>query len=288
LNWKISKVNDITANISIDYDRKMGHESWLLVTGDRHVDSKFSNLDLQRKHLAQAVERNAGVIDIGDFFDAMQGRNDRRRSKDDLRPELLGENYLNRLVDFGYELLKPYSKNLVVLAQGNHDTSVQRHNEFDMNSALVSMLRRDGSPVISAGYRGWIVLSFKCGGKSGSTSNRKIYFHHGYGGGGPVTKGVIQTNRRAVYLPDADIVLSGHIHEQWAMTMPRVRLRGNGIEDIENQWHVQVPTYKDEFSNQPGGWHHEKGGPPKPIGAWWIRFYYDGSAIQQQVIAADC
>ncbi len=54
-------------------------------------------------------------------------------------------------------------------------------------------------------------------------------YHHGYGGGGPVTKDVIQTNRRAVYLPDANIVISGHTHDRWIVPVTRNRISHIGI-----------------------------------------------------------
>jgi UDP-2,3-diacylglucosamine pyrophosphatase LpxH len=291
VNWTIEKISPVLLKLNGSYQRSQDYESWILLTSDRHIDSKLSDLKLQQKHMKQALERGAAIVDLGDVFDAMQGRNDKRRTKDDLRPELLGENYLNRLVDFAYELFKPYQSNLVMLGQGNHDTSVRRHTEFDLNENLVGMLRRSGSPVISGGYRGWISIPIAYASAEGKLHGGsrcfQLYYHHGYGGGGPVTKGVIQASRKAVYLPDADIVVSGHIHEQWAMAMTRTRISKTGVELIDTQWHASVPTYKDEHSNQSGGWHHERGGPPKPIGAWWIRFYWDGERIQVQMLPAD-
>jgi hypothetical protein len=38
--------------------------------------------------------------------------------------------------------------------------------------------------------------------------------------------------------------------------------------------HVRSPGYKDEFSEQ-NGWAVEKGMPPKPKGALWLRFWMD-------------
>jgi hypothetical protein len=101
-----------------------------------------------------------------------------------------------------------------------------------------------------------------------------MYMHHGYGGGGPVTRGTIQTSRMAVYLPDADIIWTGHTHDEWIMPIQRARLSPHGRPYLDRVTHVRSPGYKDEFSEQ-AGWAVEKGMPPKPKGALWLRFYMD-------------
>jgi len=101
-----------------------------------------------------------------------------------------------------------------------------------------------------------------------------MYMHHGYGGGGPVTRGTIQTSRMAVYLPDADIIWTGHTHDEWIMPIQRARLSPHGRPYLDRTMHVRSPGYKDEFSEQ-NGWAVERGMPPKPKGALWLRFYME-------------
>jgi len=86
-----------------------------------------------------------------------------------------------------------------------------------------------------------------------------------------VTKGVIQTNRRAVYLPDADVVLSGHIHQHWQMPITRERLNDLGNVFLDTQTHVSLPSYKRVSRRD--GWEVEKGFAPGPLGAVWLRLY---------------
>ena len=40
------------------------------------------------------------------------------------------------------------------------------------------------------------------------------------------------------------------------------------------QTHIKIPTYKEEYGDGFKGWHCERGAPPKPIGAVWLRFYH--------------
>ena len=105
--------------------------------------------------------------------------------------------------------------------------------------------------------------------------SKNLKYFHGAGGGGPVTRGVIQTNRQAVYLPDADIVVNGHTHDAWYMPIQRERISDQGIIYQDIQHHIRTTSYKDEYKDGKGGWHVETWRPPKPIGAAWLRFYYE-------------
>jgi hypothetical protein len=286
--WQVEKVNAVTSKIDIQLVRNGDWEQWGLLTADRHLDNPHSDRKLQKHHLKQAQDRGAFVLDFGDLFCAMQGKKDRRHTKSDLMPEHKTGHYLNALVETATDFFQPYAENLAIIAEGNHETGVTKHTEFSLTDALVYDLRRNGSQVVRGGYRGYIVFRFFGDGENGSRYSRTAYYHHGSGGGGAVTKGVISTNRRAVYL-DTDYVFSGHIHEGWYMPITKVKLNSKYDEVAFTQHHVQIPTYKEEFLNQPGGFHHEKGGVPKPTGAWWIRFYFSRRtmSVETEFIPAD-
>ena len=50
-----------------------------------------------------------------------------------------------------------------------------------------------------------------------------------------------------------------------------------GVNQKDECVHLSVPTYKDEIVDQSGGWAIEGEHSPKPIGAWWLRFFWDRS-----------
>lgn len=286
MNWKTEKVSDVCTNIRIKYEFKKDWEQWGLLCADAHLDNPKTDLELKKHHLEQAKERNAFVMEIGDTFDAMQGKTDRRSDKADLRPEFRGA-YLNDLVDFASDFYMPYKDNMALISEGNHESSVKNKLEYNLLDGLVRDLSREGSPVIRGGYRGWIRFMFQA--KTGGRKSFRFYYLHGSGGGGPVTKGVIQTNRRAVYIDGADAVLSGHIHENWIFPITQIGLNDNGREYKKEQYHISLPTYKEEFLNHSEGWHHERGGPPKPTGAVWVRFYYSNrtKSVEMEFLNTD-
>lgn len=250
---------------------KDGVDQKFLLTADRHWDNPMSDWGMQRRHLEQAKKAKAGIIDIGDLFCAMQGKFDKRSNKSSVRREHQVDEYLDALVRTAGDFFEPFAKQFVVLGMGNHETAILKRHETNLTDRLVERLRRAGSPAQNGGYSGWVIFEFMNLG-TGERHVTKLWYIHGYGGGGPVTRGVIQTNRRAVYLPDANIVISGHTHDEWNVPIMRTRLDDSGKQYLDEQTHVQVPTYKDEYGDGFGGWHIETGKPPKPLGATWLRF----------------
>lgn len=247
----------------------------LLLTADRHWDNPKSDQKLQKKHLDWAVENEALIIDVGDLFCAMQGKGDPRGSKGDIRPEHMTGRYLNALSDTAATFFKPYAKNFIALFHGNHETAVIKNKEYDLTERLAHDLAREGSEVQKMGYSGYVRVNMRRG-KSSDSRSFTIYCEHGSGGGGPVTKGVIQANRRGVWVADADLIVSGHIHEAWMLEVVRERLSQTYEPYLQTQIHLQLPTYKDEFSAHEG-YHIEKGRPPKPLGAWAVHLGFGGT-----------
>jgi hypothetical protein len=255
--------------VHIKYNKAF--EQDFLLTADRHHDNPKTKQELELTHLDQAVQRKAGVIDFGDLHCAMQGRYDKRASKKDVRPEHQVEDYLDALVDTSAEFYGPYAENFIRMCWGNHERSIVMRCETDLTKRLIDKLNSEyGGHIHHGGYSGWVHFIFE--GKNGRVDHRKLWYIHGYGGGGPVTKGVIQSNRQAVYTPDAEFVVNGHIHEEWNLTVTRVRLSDESEITHDEQQHIRIPTYKDEYGDGSCGWHVERGGPPKPLGACWLTF----------------
>lgn len=271
MTWETEATGDTVATIRIEAERTKNWEQWLLLTSDVHFDNPLCKRALYRRHLEQALERNAPNIDLGDFNCAMQGRSDPRHEKGHVLDENNTQDYFGSLIRSSYEFLAPFAKVIAVRGIGNHEAVIKKKNEIDVSRAIVDRLNDNGGKAILGGYRGWVRLMF-LGGNMRQTF--RLYYTHGSGGSAPVTKGVIRTNRRASFV-DADIIVGGHIHESWAMELCRVAVNDSGREVVNDQLHLCVPTYKEEFTDLGGGFHHEKEGAPKPLGGWWLRFFWD-------------
>jgi hypothetical protein len=271
-NWVFSRVSRNVHTFDIDL-KNQNHEFKALLLSDCHWDNPKSDQAQLKKLLTEALEIDAPVLDIGDFFCAMQGRWDKRSSKSDLRPEHQHSNYLDCLVSTALDWLKPYSEILCLRGEGNHESSIKKRQETDLTERLTQMLKSVGSPAQTGGFSGYV--RFKVTSYSTTRKSIKYWYHHGHGGGGPVTKGVIQTARRAAFISDANIIHTGHVHEQWVVNNPQIRLSdANKIEPFR-QVHVCTPGFKEEFGDGFGGWHIERGAPPKPTGGAWLRIYLE-------------
>lgn len=272
---------------SIYYDIMPGWEQWLLFTSDNHFDSIYCNRDVMRAHFDEAKQRDARIYILGDWYDAMQGRYDPRRSMPELREEYQRrEDYYDVLVKNSADWLEPYAGNLDVMSDGNHELSVLKNASTNIMDRLVYELnRRAGTNIHHGGYGGWVRLMFNLsnGANTGPRTSVKIKYFHGAGGEAPVTRGAIQTNRQAVYLPDADIVVNGHSHHNYYIPITRERLSNKGAQYMDNQHHIRVPGYKQSYGDGTTGWDVTRGGVPKPIGSVWVRLYCCAETIKIQV-----
>jgi len=276
MSWETRRISDNVHEILFSDNYKTGNwEQWVLLSGDRHWDNPKSDWKLQKKHLNEAREKGAAVIDVGDFFCLMQGKYDKRASKSDIRPEHQVNDYFDAVPDTAVEFFREYADLFGVIGYGNHEMSIKRHHETDVLGRFIYRLNKEsGSNVHLGGYGGDVKIRFQL--PNGSSKRVKtLKYYHGSGGGGPVTKGIIGTNRRAVYMPDADIVVTGHIHEKWAINLTRERITKQGRIYLDDQVHICVGPYKEEYNSGKSGWHVERGAPPKPLGGFWLRFTYD-------------
>jgi predicted phosphodiesterase len=265
------KTNLIDNVISIHLDNiSAGWEQYIMLVSDQHHDSPNCNRKLEKEHLDKAMEREALIFMGGDTFDAMQGKHDPRANYSHLEPFLKKDNYFDAIVDYNAEFYKPYASNIIMIGNGNHESSVLKHHNISLIDRLVKILNGDGKHIYVGGYGGWVRFLFY---DSNQRSSLNMKYFHGAGSEAPVTKGVIQTARQAAYLPDADIVWNGHNHNEYVVAQPRERLSLKGKLYKDVQWFLRTPGYCDDYNWGSHGWAVEKGLAPKNFGCIWLKFY---------------
>ena len=274
------------ATVRIDVTGKWTEfEQWFLLRSDAHHDNPKCRRDIEKKHLDQALERGAGILDFGDLHCAMQGKYDKRSDKSSVRPEHQNGRYLDSLVETAAEFYEPYAHNWILMGKGNHEQAIKKNHETDLTERTVALLNaKTGSHIQAGGYTGWVRFLFQRG---NTRSGRNLWHTHGYGGGGPVTEDIIQSSRQRVYVENADIMVSGHVHRSWVQEFSRIRINANGAPERRDGWYVKLPTYKDEYCEGVEGWHIERGGGPRPLGAYWLRFTYADDQPYMEVVKAN-
>jgi len=272
------KKNDIDI-FRIKYNSNKDWEQWVLLMSDEHFDSKHCDRKLLKKHHEQAKERGAIVFKIGDVFDMMGGKYDPRSNKEDLRPEYQKADYFSALSKDAAKWFLPYKKNIKFISTGNHEMSVLQRHEVDVLGDFCERLGLKKKP-----YSGFVRFQFESLSKGGRKSIL-LYYNHGSGGNSPVTRGVIKTNRRQNYIK-SDIFVSGHIHNEWVVSLPMVEVTSEGNIIKREQTHISLGTYKDDSFT--GGWADTKEFPPPNMGGVWLRFFYDKKKlIDFEVIRAN-
>ena len=235
---------------------------------DAHIDNKHSDVKLLKKHLDEAVQKDAKILINGDSLDVMQGKKDPRSSKSDLREELKGSNYLDRVVDYAVEFFKPYAKHISLIAKGNHETSINNHLETDLLRRVVDRLNSEtGSRITLGGYKNWHITHIQMG---NFAYKYRIFMHHGYGGAAPVTKGKIQHSRVAEYIEGADVIWMGHTHTDYEHVRTIEALNNSNRIVSKNILEIRTSTYKEEYFGVDTGWHIERGAGPKSLGGRWV------------------
>lgn len=239
------------------------------ISSDWHFDNPKCNRKLLFKHLDEALERNAWIVVTGDLLCLMQGKYDKRSNKSDILPEHNKFNYLDAVIEDTADKLGKYANNILLISRGNHETSVSQRNETDVMLRLVERMNTlYGSNIQIGNYTGYYTIACHYAkGKSKHSTN--IGYTHGIWGG-IITKGTLSVVRMAAIMPDADAIFSGHTHDGWIMSQPRLRLNESaGKVETKDQWHIKTGTYKEEF-DQGRGWAVQKIGMPKYLGGCWM------------------
>ena len=145
---------------------------------DLHWDNPKCKQDYLKECFDYCLKNEIPIILNGDTFCVMQGKRDRRGSKQDVRAEHNTYNYFNSIVDTAVDWFKPYAHLIKVVGYGNHETNILKRQETDVIKRFVDGLNAEmGTDIQVGGYGGWVIYSFRRKGSSSSAAYRIKYFH---------------------------------------------------------------------------------------------------------------
>lgn len=262
--------------IQRESDNNQQHQFCLM--SDLHWDNPKCRRDLLAKDLEHCKNHGIPILMNGDLFCAMEGRHDRRRSRN-IMPDHNSLSYYDNLVNDAVQYFQPYAHLIELVGYGNHETSVLRNGETDLLKRFCAGI---GRPQALGGYGGWFRISLKYN-KGRDQQHFNLKYYHGSGGGGIITKGTIAQQRMLSMIDGADAIWMGHVHEGLVMHNVKERIRTSGKVELAPVLQIRTPTYKEEYGEGKMGWHVERGAPPKPLGCYILELTYN----QKRPIIAD-
>jgi len=130
MEFEIRDHNELVTEIAVNYNSD-NPDLTVLLASDVHFDNPKCQRDIFFRHLDECQAAGGVALIIGDFFDVMAGLHDKRRSKSLLRPEYVGPDYLQRVLNDAVEKLTPYCRTIGMISLGNHETSIIKNVEIN-------------------------------------------------------------------------------------------------------------------------------------------------------------
>lgn len=275
--WTVTEKSRNVHEFKLNRPLDAGREAWTLWMSDEHWDHPKCDLNLLKEHHREAAARGAAIVKVGDTFCVMQGKGDPRADKSSVRPEHQTGNYLDLIVKTAADWYAPYKENIKLVGIGNHEARIYERHETCIVDRLAQSLRDKGGDARKGGYSGWVRQ--RVAWNSTKKNSFVTYYHHGFGGGGPASKGLPDFQKIAEWV-DADAIVSGHIHWKNYTCVKRARLNDAGNVVQGDMHFVRCGTYKDEFEDGYAGYHVENGRGPRPLGGWWQRLYVKNDRVE--------
>lgn len=239
-----------------EFGQPLGHT----FMSDLHIGSVHTDYELIKKELQFAKEKGDRIAINGDVFDLILPSDHKRFKADVLHPRMLGRtNIVNEAIKWATELFTPVVDLIDGIGCGNHETALEKHHSYDPILALIYELekvRKAEGIIHHLGYTGFIDYRYRYKSrtqraKTNSNSKRFVpYYHHGAGGSAPVTKGMIDFNRKDVWVV-ADAIWFGHKHNRLMDHIYRMSCPESGDQPrMHDVRHIMTGAYFDTYKGQ--------------------------------------
>ncbi len=213
-------------------------------SGDWHCESSHFDRQLWTKQMQSGKKSKSIIINVGDTnesitkkdkrfevgmwseqFESYLKRHYSTPAKETKKAK--SKRYVNCLLNYTVDLVKPYAENIYLWLAGNHNLIT--YNDLDLDELIVERLneylKSIGSEhrIFYGESSAFLKLNFK---HSKSTSNQSllIYAEHSASGNAVVTKGVLESSRKSYSYPCADLILHGHTHTKYKFGVDVVEL----------------------------------------------------------------
>jgi UDP-2,3-diacylglucosamine pyrophosphatase LpxH len=212
--------------------------------GNESFDEKLFNADLDK-----VKDVDGKVYIFGDVMELIFPTDRKRYTAGD--DKYHSDYEINQHIEEATDLLIPYVDNIVLISSGNHETSVQKYNNFDPIRSLIERLniKRDVKKhgyIKHGGYTGFIRTRYRQG---SLTRQFDIWYHHGMSGA-KRSRGILDFD---IYYSQhiADAYVVGHNHTKFIdCSGSRTYLTSKSDElKVKQLYGVQLGCYNKQISH---------------------------------------
>lgn len=256
---------------------KSGHTVATLFCSDIHLDSIGCKRKILKQHFDEIKKADGKIFIFGDLLDVMATYGDRRLQREDVDPQFIqrGRTYLDCVLEYTINFLKPYAKNIALISKGNHETVINKFHNIDLINHIVYALNMEQGAKIQIGQYSGFVMFRMMGSSKNMCATKVIHYHHGFGGSAKRSKGILDVQIEVMKYPDAHILVRGHTHQKWYdPSTTRMRLSNKGTIYKDKVKYIQSGSYMDGIGDGKAGWAVEKNFNPTDIGGWFVDFTY--------------
>lgn len=226
---------------------------------DLHIGAAHVNYKLIRRELDEAAELGDRVLVNGDLLDLILPKDAKRYAPGTAHPRIADRpDQVNAAVDWAVELFSPVAHLLDLLGVGNHETAVTKWHSVDPTLLVMYELekvaqKKDPAHVIHyGGFTGFVDYRLQHARPSGGSHGHRwvVYYHHGSGGAAPVTKGMIDFNRKDTFI-DADCIWMGHKHNRLNVAVEKIACPLSGDQPLVKEVrHIMTGGYFSTYVGQ--------------------------------------
>jgi len=168
----------------------------VMLMSDLHLGASDTDESRIKRELEFAKANDCVVLINGDWAELIVSGDRKRYTPNVPTPDIAcSAAQVDKYIDKAAAFLKPYAENIYMIGSGNHETAIQKYHGIDPTRHLIDRL---GGDIVHGGYTGGVVISFQRAGaeKPSGCQKFQIWYHPGFGGSAPVTKGIIDYSRK--------------------------------------------------------------------------------------------